>query len=155
MEIINVFIYRVCCNIRFSSEIHPKSRQKHLSRIAIYVIKSFWKFAQSTAAILSCSMQNCKTISPRNSQLREHLMSRNFSGNTLSGHSSNRTADGMPYRVWSTEVMEVTSSIRIYNLRLTISPHSDVETDKISNTLSNIYCRYWVVSCLVPGHYLN
>ena len=48
------------------------------SRTPISITKSFWKFAQSTAVILSCSVQNFETIWKLNNKLWANEISRDL-----------------------------------------------------------------------------
>ena len=52
-----------CCNIGHRTETHLELKSRS-SRTPISVVKSFWKFAENTAVILPCSVQNFKAISP-------------------------------------------------------------------------------------------
>ena len=78
MKINNLPVSRpgVLCNIWYPSQTHLKNPVKsRLLIIYLSVIQSLWNFVQSTAVILSCSVQNFKTIG----QLKRFLWTKEIS----------------------------------------------------------------------------
>ena len=66
-------------DIRLKFILNSNLAKSRSSRTSISVTKSFWKFAQSTAVILPCPVQNFETIWQLNSKLWANEISRDLS----------------------------------------------------------------------------